>query len=711
MGAPLSARRIALCACALVAAGSACRSWQPARPALTAVVPGEIVEDIATPVRIEGRHFFNDLDASLDGGTDVDDTWTATAGGVPLTNVVRVNDTALEGVVEAGLAVGTHDVEVVSPGGRRATLTGGLVVVSRGGVEVGAVTLPGSVLPGQQWVDVAVELVSTYPHALPVVGARLDFLRLGQDVTADYAVFADTRNPPAIPAESAATFRFFVHVDPDAAGFGSVDVNARARVAVTTAGELAELEAASSWLLVDDQPPVVVLGSASAPVRSACAGEELPFAIADTSLAMTWSFDGGPSAAAGTSVTAAWTAAGAWFYAVTGSDEQARVNAVRAEAPIHVGSLPEPTSNAHLTGPIAFAAPADGQALDLALLGGGGELVAAAALLTQCDGTLVPGASSFDWVTVFVDRGTLSEPEDDRSGVDGIQRFVTAGSFPASTLGAPVPAIEGPVTLYAETVDKDGNVTGSARVPFHLTGDAVAPSVVASIPPADCGAPCLVGGEGLWFRLSEPLDAESIASGVATEWAPGAVACASTAGFVTTTADVAWDPDAWTLSVLPPETGPAATWTVRVMVDAADTAAQPNELALERCAVFTAGAHPAPDEAPAVSLDVSTISPDGDLRGDAAVLTFDAGAIVRRARLEIWRDFRRIAAVERAIGAPGTHTITWDGRDGRGAVVRDGYVEWRLVLLNGAGAASPAANGVLRVDSGISWVGPPFPVP
>lgn len=700
---------------AAIVATAACTSWEAARPVVTAVVPAIVVLDVPTAVTIEGRRFRNDLEASLDGsGTQVDDVWTASVAGVALTAVVRVNDTALSAVVPGGVPLGVHDLEVFSPAGRRAVLPAGLTVVEEnvvtGEVTVASVEVPGGVVPDQQWARVTVLLANTFARSLPLVGARLGFLNIGSDVGDDYGVYADTRNPVEVAALSSAQLVFWVNVHPGADGFGEVDVIATARAALSTSGEFADVEGAGSWLLADENPPVLALTPLSPGDRTRCLGESVTVGVAGTGSAFTWSFENGtPASVAGTSASASWNEPGAWFYTVTGTNLLAVANTRRALDPVLVGELSEPPSKTHVAGPLLFDRPLVDEALDIGTLASGDELLASQ-LLAQCDGTPLPGASSNAYVTVFVDRGVLVPDEDDRSGVGGVQRFLVADAFPATTIGPGSPALEGAASLYAETRDSDDRVTGAAWIPFSFTGDVDPPSVVESIPVADCPGECLAPGDAMWFRMSEPIDVASLLTGVSVTWSAGAM-CSSTSGFSATTAAVTWDEASWTLALVPPVVGPAATFAVRAELDVADTSVAANPLASTLCAVYGGAAAPVPPAPAAVLVDLLRVSPDGDEDDDAAVFGFDAGDGARRARLEIWRDFRRIAAVVRGIDGAGTWTLAWDGRDGDGRVVRDGWVEWRLTLESAAGSPSPAVAGILQLDSGVGWVGPPFPVP
>lgn len=692
---------------------AACSSWKPAKPVVTAVTPATVTLDVPTPVTIEGRRFRNDLDASLDsGGTRVDDTWSATVAGVSLTDVVRVNDTALNAVVPAGVPLGVHDLEVVSPSGDRAVLPGGLTIVEEvtGTLEGPAVDAPGTVAPAQEWVRLTMTFTNTFTRSFPLVAARLDFANPGDAAADDYVVYADIANPVEIAALSSARLVFWVNVDPAADGFGDVDVLATARAALSTNGEWVDLAGATSWALVDEVPPAFTLDPLSSSERTLCVGSSATVAVSGAASAFTWELEGGtPATATGTSATATWNEPGPWFYSVTGTDSAAIANTQRTIDPIFVGALSRPPSKTHATGPLLFDRPLTGEALDLATLSAGDD-VRATQFLAQCDGTPLENASQNDYVTVFVDRGALDPAEDDRSNASGVQRDFVADVFPATTLAPGAYGFEGPATLYAETRDSDDHVTGATRIPFSFVGDVVPPAIAQSVPAADCGAACLAPGDALWFRLSEPLDVATLSSGISVSWSPG-VACGTTAGFSATTADVAWDEQAWTIAITPPAVGPAATWTVRAQLAVTDTAVAANPLSSTLCAVFDGGAAPVPAAPTAVTLDVMQFSPDGDASADAVTFTFDAPAGASRARLEIWRDYRRVATVVRPVAGPVANVLAWDGRDGNGRVVRDGWVEWRLFLENAAGAASPAITGTLQVESGVSWIGPPFPVP
>jgi len=110
--------------------------------------------NVETQVTILGDHFYarGVQSLSANGGIFVDDGYSATIGGLPLRDVVRVSDTELRAVLPAGLAAGAQDLVVVSPLALSGTLAGGWLASDLSPAKLlTTATLPAQVSTGQSF--------------------------------------------------------------------------------------------------------------------------------------------------------------------------------------------------------------------------------------------------------------------------------------------------------------------------------------------------------------------------------------------------------------------------------------------------------------------------------------------------------------------------------------------------------------------------------
>jgi hypothetical protein len=115
--------------------GVACSVWaacaeRAPTPWLDRVEPSVVTRLAATPALVRGGDLLDGVEVSLDETPPAfDHTWSARVGGVDVGAVVRLDVDRLGITLPAGLALGTHDLEVTTPEGAELILAAAITVV------------------------------------------------------------------------------------------------------------------------------------------------------------------------------------------------------------------------------------------------------------------------------------------------------------------------------------------------------------------------------------------------------------------------------------------------------------------------------------------------------------------------------------------------------------------------------------------------------
>lgn len=127
-----STRLVSLGVLASIALGWACHGLPKPPPEVLAIEPALVPEAVRTAAIVHGRNFYAEVETQLSSSEPpaVDRTFAVLIDGQPLPaeDVSALSIEALAIVVPDTLLPGPHDVTVVTPGGRSATLAGGLTV-------------------------------------------------------------------------------------------------------------------------------------------------------------------------------------------------------------------------------------------------------------------------------------------------------------------------------------------------------------------------------------------------------------------------------------------------------------------------------------------------------------------------------------------------------------------------------------------------------
>jgi hypothetical protein len=650
-------------------------------------------------------------------GTDADGNPTSDLGTLAFaiaSGSVTTLDAAT-GVLDPSVA-GSGAVQVASSYGPSAQ--SGAIVVQPYASQVTATALraPAGLWLGSQKARFEVDVTNGGLREAWVTGVWLSLARNSTDITAQYTINGDYRNLDRIPPQSTTTFYLYADVS-SAATSGSVDATATIETfhpsllveQQTTQTTTFALANTTSGGLVNITAPVV-------PNNRLCSGGTATFNASTSNVAspaLTWRFPRAASTSnAGGMITATYTQLGNAPYSVVLVDDFNRTSSALFQVPIFVGAVSPIPNLSYPTGSFLLASPSNNEAIDMTGLpdtSAIGMSGAANARLSQCDGSTIPAAGQ-RYVTLYVDRGKIPAATDQRSDLPGIQRLLEdgPGNFDDVTLDNDSQALEGSAMVYGEFWNPAlQTVTAAGAVPFRMAGDAVRPSVVATLPTADCGSACYGKGRPWLFRVSEPIDASTL-SNVFVLRLSGANCSSSVLGGLSAT--VTYDAITRTVHVVP-GTVAVASYGVYVYLGSSitDTSAAANNLnAFSRCAVVSALAAASATVRPTVTgPSPNAFSPDGDGVEDSTSwsVSTDAQARwfelrVRRGPTEVWGDLRVVS------GAADT-PVSWDGRDWTGRMVRNGFYRYDVTAFNADGVASAAATGVVEVASAVHFIGVP----
>lgn len=609
---------------------------------------------------------------------------------------------------------GTGTIRVASSYGLTAQSGSVIVQPYTSQVSVTAVRAPTGLWRGSQKGRFEIDVTNAGLREAWVSGVSLTFALNSADLSAQYATSGDYRSLDRILPQRSTTFLIYADVSAAAAS-GSIDATATVETFHPKLLSAAQSSKTVSFML--SASTVGGLVSMTAPVvpnNRLCSGGTATFSASTSNVgspALLWRVPGAASGStAGGIITATYADLGNTPYSVVLTDDFAHTSSALSPQPIFIGAISPTPSLSYPSGSFVLASPANNQAIqmddlpDSSAIGMSGS---ASARLSQCDGSVIPPQGQ-RYVTLYVDRGKLPAATDQRPDLAGIQRLLDdgPGNFDDVTLDNDAVGLEGPAMVYGEFWNPELQlVTAAGYVPFRMTGDAVHPSVVTSLPSADCVGGCYGKGQPWLFHFSEPLDPPTI-SDVTVQRLNGTT-CPGTV-FGTLAATTTYDAITRTLRVVP-NTSATPSYGVRVTLNASitDTAATPNTLtSFVRCAFVTALASSTGTAQPIVTAPTPRVfSPDGDgvdestswsISTDAQARWFEVR--VRHGATDVWGD---IVFVSGATTTP----LGWDGRDSTGRLVPNGFYRYDVTAFNAGGAASPRTTGVVEVAAAVHFIG------
>jgi hypothetical protein len=459
--------------------------------------------------------------------------------------------------------------------------------------------------------------------------------------------------------------------------------------------------------------PTITLTAPNPPADRLCLAGSAAFSCSiahANSPSFSWLFPAGsPSTSTLFAPSAIYNQAGAFDYSVTLTDSRGLHNAALAPNPIFVGQVGSLPSQTYPTGNVAFNVPNMTGNVDLNSLPRNDLVsISPTAELRQCDGTPVDPLGA-RYVTVFVDRGQIDPHADDHPELPGIQIDLDQGQghFDHVNLLSSAIALEGAATLYGEFYHPGlARVTAAGSVAFQMVDDRQAPTVVESLPTADCSNGCLSKGAPFIFRFSEPMLPSSIAN-TKVERLNGASCSSSVATDLSMLSTKFYDAASNTLFVYPATQG-ASSYTLRVTLGSqlTDNASNPNGLIqFSRCAGVTSQTAASKPAAPIVSLDTTVLSPDGDGLADSLAWKVSVDANTRFIVVRVSRGNSLLWTGSALAAGAGLYTIGWDGRDAAGRVLFNDFYRYDVIASNAIGDSSAAVSGAVQVASAARQIG------
>ena len=582
--------------------------------------------------------------------------------------------------------------------------------------SVTAVRAPSGLWLGSQKARFEVDVTNAGLREVWVTGVWLTFMRNSTDVTAQYTTNGDYRSLDRIPPQSSTTFFIYADVSSGATS-GSIDATATVETFHPTL--LSEAQSAQTTTFALANTTFGGLANIVAPVvpnNRLCSGGTATFNASTSNVTngtLSWRFPRSASAStAGGTVTATYTQLGNTPYSVVLTDDFNRNSAALSQVPIFIGAVSPTPSLSYPTGSFVLASPSNNEAIDMDDLPDSsaiGMSGASSARLSQCDGSTIP-VTGQRYVTLYVDRGKIPAATDQRSDLPGIQRLLEdgPGNFDDVTLDNDSQALEGPAMVYGEFWNPQlQTVTAAGYVPFRMTGDDVRPSVVTTLPNADCGMACFGKTQPWLFHVDKPIDPSTISNVFAVRLS-NATCSGSVQQFLSTT--VTYDAITRTVRVVPMSVGvPSYGLRLTLTTSITDASASSNNLnQFQRCVVVSALASAGVTARPTVTgPSPRAFSPDGDGVADTTSWSVSTDlqarwfeVRVRRGATEVWGDIRFVS------GAADT-PVSWDGRDWSGRMVANGFYRYDVTAFNADGVASARTTGVVEVASAVHFIGVP----
>jgi hypothetical protein len=583
---------------------------------------------------------------------------------------------------------------------------------------------PATVRRDQRNVPVAVDLSSQDDASLPITGLWMSLSRNGEDLATEYQIRRAHDNPIELPARATRTVSFWLDVG-TAASLGTVTATVHIELFHAAGAQLHRVSTSFDWAVESGSPPTVTIASPAATARLCSDGAPNVISVDGTAngggaLSYLWQLPGGSPASSTLSSPGPVTydtpgIHPIWLTVIhNGGGEN------RAAGPsVFVGSRPGGAIVAHPTGALRLKKPAAGESVAISGLprsdaidmdGGDADLV-------QCDGTEVPTAAA-RYVTLFSDRGVIDPARDARPELPGVQIALDTGgghfdnvtmlrsSDPA--LPHPTPALEGPALFYGEHQRPgDGVVTVAGQVLHSFVGDNEPPALLATWPLA-CSTPCHGKGERWYLQFNEPMAPEALLAATRVLVSTDTTCAGGATTDVTAQSSLQYDAASRTLIAVPAlasATGYSVTLVVGTGATDASSAHNPLPASISLCAVVYDRLVPTTPAAPGLAVP-PPLSPDGDGTGDTTHFTLSVDAQTSAMRVELSRGPVAIATLFLPASAgAGTYELPWNGRDGTGRIVPDGYYAVTASAENNRGQRSPPILGVVRVDSAPAFIG------
>lgn len=669
-----------------------CTKGSGAELELGAIEPDMIFQtDEKVPAHLRGENFLGVIRTQLDSKdpAELDRSFGVVIAGMELASedVTYVDPTRIDILIPASLVVGSHDVTVIGPDGRRSTLFGGLTVN-----DPPTGTIPSEVVPGQRSVSVAATIENPTAGDMLLSGMWMTFDSDTEDRASEYIVRRDYRNPDLIAPGGSAELLFDVDVD-ESATLGPVDVRVKVEAFFTDAQAFQTTTVLGTWDVVAGSVPAPAILAPSSAVRL-CSGETQAYQAdtSDATLTFDWVLSGGsPGQSDVADPVVMYGTSGTFPTRLTATNADGDSSSLWGPL-VFVG---EPGGGSpYPTGAISFSNPASGADVDLQALPAFDQDVET----LQCDGTAVPDGRL---VTVFSDRLVIDSALDQDAQQDGIQVAMGAnvlGSLPVQ----PGEHRVGPGLVYAQYEAPTGEITSAGWRTFQAVNDAQGPIVDAEIPlEPDCSPACY-GKEERWlYRFSEPIDESTLSSLVIEQ--KGSSCGGGNWTDVTAGSTWAYDPASRTIAIWPQLGGAMYANRVSFGAEVLDTSGNPLT-PFSSCHVLNNRQPPAPPPAP-VSVTATDSSPDGDGIADEAQFDVEVSSVVTAIRVEITRGPYAVRTLVEPVLGAGTHTFTWDGRDATGRIVPNGYYRWAVTVENTTGDESASVEGVIHVDGAADLVG------
>lgn len=676
---------------------------RPGRAASLSIQPPTLVAmvgDPATEFRAVGQDSLGNVT------TDVGTLTYAIASG-PITQL----DTSTGNFTPLGTGTGT--LSVTSSYGLSAVSGDVRVDPYLSRVQIVSLSAPQETWQGATKVRFALEVENASPQEAWISGLWLTF-RSGSDVSSQYTVRGSSNNPARIAPNTTQPFVMYADVDMFAS-LGTITATAtveswppRPVLGFARASRSTNFLMSTTLTL-----PSVEMDAPNIPKNRVCAPGAVKFEPESTLLLdndYRWIFETpAPMTSSADEPTIQYTEPGAFTYHVTASNLLGRKNSAVGPEPIFAGTHEADPRDTYPTGSVLFSEPDPGDQVDMTSLPRTlidmGETTAEQ--LLQCDGTPVADEGS-KYVTLFVDRGRIPQSEDDRPDLPGIQILLNSGTghFDDVLFENDAFGLEGPAMLYGEFFHPGHErVTAAGFAEFRMSNDRVRPTVVATVPAADCDNGCYGKGQPFLFQFSEPIDPSNLNS-LTVQRMSGTSCTGPTSGSINST--VTYDAASRTLRVVP-ATLSASSYAVRVTIGASitDTSANANTLGSNvRCAGLTALAATATPAMPQVAAaGASVISPDGDGVDDVTSWSATADGATQRLLVQVRRGPTVVWAEMVPATTAGSYIVAWNGRDYTGRVVPNGFYRVDVTAYNADDVASPTASSVIEVASAVHFTG------
>jgi hypothetical protein len=578
-------------------------------------------------------------------------------------------------------------------------------------VRLSALRAPDGLWPGQDNARLELDVANDGTSELVLTGAYFALTNSGSDVASQYVIRPDYNNPERVAAGASVTLLYYLDVNYPVSS-GTLRINATVDAFYPSGVFASPSISGSAPVYQTPYGPTIALSAPVPPNNRLCKGGSAAFSSTvslASSPSFAWLFPfGSPASSMLATPSVQYAQVGAFDYSATVTDAWGLHNTALPGNPIFVGEA-QLAQQSYPTGSVQFHAPVGGFNVDMTglprsdLIGIDGPHA-----LLQCDGTPVDPLGA-RYVTLFVDRGRIDPSADDHPELPGIQvdLDVGQGGFGNVALLNADPQLEGAATLYGEYYNPSAaRVTAAGYATLQFSGDQQAPSVLSSLPAADCGLGCFAKGAPFVFHFSEPISASSLAN-LKVERLSGSSCGGAVFSDLSSLSTKTYDAGSRTLYVTP-AAQLSSSYLIRVTLGSqlTDAAATPNALQpLVRCAGVTTLAAAATPQPAQAALSSAAFSPDGDGLADTLTWNVSVDAATRYIQLRVLRGNTQVWGETTIVSGAGVYPIAWDGRDASGRTVFNGFYRYDVVANNAAGVSSAALSGVVQVDSAARQVG------